>query len=111
VAAANARDRARQEQREAQEREVADGRAEAEGVTRTLEAHLTELRTLLTGTLEEDPYPPWDRFKEPFLAADFRPPERLATASRPPQRSDFSAGATDGAQCSRTRPEARICGG
>jgi len=56
TAAANAREKARQEQREAREREIAEGHAEAEAVTRTLQGHLTELRTLLTGTLDEDPY-------------------------------------------------------
>ena len=56
MATANARDKARRQQREAREREIAEGHAEAEGVTRTLQGHLTELRTLLTGTLDEDPY-------------------------------------------------------
>ena len=89
MAAANARDTARQQQREAREREIAEGHAEAEGVTRTLQGHLTELRTLLAGTLGEDPYRPWDRFKVPSLVADFRPPEQLATALSPPRASDF----------------------
>ena len=78
MAAANAREKARQEQREAREREIAEGHAEAEAVTRTLQGHLTELRTLLTGTLDEDPYLPWDRFKVPLLTAEFKPPQRLA---------------------------------
>jgi hypothetical protein len=51
TATANAREKARQEQREAREQEIAEGHAEAETVTRTLQANLTELRTLLTGTL------------------------------------------------------------
>jgi restriction system protein len=89
MATANARDKARQEQREAREREIAEGHAEAEAVTRTLQGHLTELGTLLTGTLDEDPYMPWDRFKEPLLAAAFKPLERLATALPPPLASDF----------------------
>jgi hypothetical protein len=72
MATANAREKARQEQREAREQEIAEGRAEAEAVTRTLQAHLTELSTLLTGTLNEDPYLPWDRFRVPLLAADFK---------------------------------------
>jgi len=79
MAAANARDKARQTQREAREREIAEGQAEAEVVTRTLQSRLTELRTLLTGTLGEDPYLPWDRFKEPLLIAEFKPSKRLAT--------------------------------
>jgi len=53
MAAAEAREKARQEQREARKREIAEGHAEAEAVTRTLQGHLTELRTLLTGTLDE----------------------------------------------------------
>ncbi len=89
MAAANAREKARQEQREAREREIAEGHAEAEAVTRTLQGHLTELRTLLTGTLDEDPYMPWDRFKVPLLVAEFKPPQRLATELPPPQASDF----------------------
>ena len=51
MATANAREKARQEQRETREQEIADGHAEAEAVTRTLQGNLTELRTLLTGTL------------------------------------------------------------
>jgi hypothetical protein len=89
TAAANAREKARQEQREAREQEIAAGHAEAETVTRTLEGNLTELRTLLTGTLDEDPYLPWDRFKVPLLAADFKPPQQVATEPPPPQASDF----------------------
>ena len=45
-------------------------------MTRTLQANLTELRTLLTGTLDEDPYLPWERFKEPLLTAEFKPPQQ-----------------------------------
>ena len=65
TATANAREKATQEQREAREQEIAEGHAEAETVTRTLQGNLTELRTLLTGTLAEDPFLPWDRFKVP----------------------------------------------
>jgi restriction system protein len=89
MAAANARDTARHEQRETREREIAEGHAGAEAVTRALQGHLTELRTLLTGTLGGDPYLPWDRFKVPMLVADFRPPEQLAAALPPPQASDY----------------------
>jgi restriction system protein len=89
TATANAREKARQEQREAREQEIAEGHAEAETVTRTLQANLTELRTLLTGTLDEDPYLPWDRFKVPLLTAEFKPPQQLATEPPPPQASDF----------------------
>jgi uncharacterized protein YqfA (UPF0365 family) len=63
VSAANAREQARRDRQSEREQEIADGRAEAEAVTRTLQGHLTELRTLLTGNLRVDPYLPWDRFK------------------------------------------------
>jgi restriction system protein len=96
MATANARERTRQEQREAREREIAEGHAEAETVTRTLQGHLTELRTLLTSTLDGDPYLPWDRFKVPLLAAEFKPPQRLATELPPPQASDFMPEALTG---------------
>lgn len=88
VAAADAREKARREQREAREREIAEGNAEAEAVTRALQGHLTELRTLLKGTLGEDPFSS-DRFKESLLVAPFRPPKRLATATPPPRAEDF----------------------
>jgi restriction system protein len=58
-------------------------------VTRTLQANLTELRTLLTGTLNEDPYLPWERFKEPLLVTEFKPPQQLVTEHPAPQVSDF----------------------
>jgi restriction system protein len=90
VAAANAREKARQRQREAREQAIADGHAEAEAVTRTLQGHLTELRTLLTGVLDEEPYLTWDRFKEPLLIAEFKPPKRLATEASPPQIADYT---------------------
>jgi restriction system protein len=96
VEAASAREKARQEQREARERELVEGHAEAEAVTRTLQGHLTGLRTLLAGTLGEDPYLPFDRFKEPLLVTPFRPPKRLATASPPPQALDYMPEAPSG---------------
>jgi restriction system protein len=80
---------ARQRAREAREREIAEGHAEAAAVTRTLQGHLTELRTILTGTLDEDPYLPWDRFKVPLLAGDFKAPQRLVAELPAPQPSDF----------------------
>lgn len=89
TAAANAREKARQEQGEAREQETAAGHAEAEAVTRTLQGNLTELRTLLTGTLDEDPSLPWGRFKEPLLLTEFKPPQELVTELPGPQVSDF----------------------
>ena len=58
-------------------------------MTRTLQGNLTELRTLLTATLDEDPYLPWDRFKVPMLVAELKPPQEFATELPPPQASDF----------------------
>jgi restriction system protein len=89
TAAANARDKARRAQWEAREQEIAEGHAEAEAVTRTLQSHLTELRTFLQGTLDEDPYLPWDRFKEPMLVAEFKPPDELARELPAPRASEF----------------------
>jgi restriction system protein len=89
TAAANAREKARQEQRDTREQEIAAGYAEAEAVTRTLQGNLTELRTLLTGTLDEDPHLPWGRFKEPLLLTEFKPSQQLATEPPTPQASEF----------------------
>jgi hypothetical protein len=89
MASANARDNARQALREARERAIAEGHAEAEAVTRTLRGHLTELQTLLTGILDEDPYLPGDRFKVPVLIAEFNPANRLGAELPPPRASDF----------------------
>jgi len=89
MATANAREKATQEQREARNREIAEGHAEAGAVTRTLQGHLTELQTLLTGTLGEDPFLPWDRFKVPVLAAEFKAPAAARHGLPAPQASDF----------------------
>jgi restriction system protein len=89
VAAGNAREQARQERQEAREAEIAEGRDEAEAVTRALQGHLTELRTLLKGALQEDPYLPWDRFKAPLVPAEFKPPKGLASELQPPREAGF----------------------
>ena len=89
MASANARERAKQDRQTAREREVAAGHAEAEAVTRALQARLTELETLLASTLGEDPYVPFDQLKEPLPLTEFRPPEQLAVAAPTPQESDF----------------------
>ena len=68
TAAANAREKARQQQREAKDQEIAVGHAEAEAVTRTLQGRLTELDTLLAGTLHEDPYLPFVYFNAALVA-------------------------------------------
>ena len=111
MATVNAREKARQEQREAREREIAEGHAEAEAVTRTLQGHLTELRTLLTGTLDEDPYLPWDRFKEPLLTAEFKPPQRARHGTAPAAGVRLHARAADRPRCAGTGPAARIRAG
>jgi len=89
VAAADAREQARQDKRNEREQEIADGHAEAEAATRTLQGHLTELRTLLAGILVMDPYLAWDRFKVPSLTAEFKPPKRLAEPLPSPREADF----------------------
>lgn len=89
MARANARDEARQTQRETRERELAEGHAEAEAVTRTLQSRLIELRSLLTGTLDEDPYLSWDRFKTAVMIPEFKPPKRLTSELPSPQMADF----------------------
>lgn len=89
IASANVREKAKLDRQAAREREVAAGHAEAEAVTRALQARLTELETLLASTLHEDPYVPFDQFKEPLILTEFRPLERLALAAPAPQESDF----------------------
>jgi restriction system protein len=81
--------KARQEQLEAKERQIVAGHAEAEAATRTLQARLTELDTLLAGTLDEDPYLPFDQFKEQMRVIAFRPPEAHASPAPEPQVHDF----------------------
>jgi restriction system protein len=96
VTAADARERARQQRLEAREAEIAEGRAEAEAVSRALQGHLTELRTILAGTLKEDPYLSWDRFKVPLLTDEFKPPKGLADELPPPWEADFMPDAPTG---------------
>lgn len=89
VEAAATKEKARQQRRDTKEQEIADGRAEADAVTRTLQGQLTGLRKLLASTLDEDPYLPFDWFKEPVLASEFRPPESLAAPAPVPQEDEF----------------------
>lgn len=84
-----ARDKAREEEKAAREREAAAGHAEAEAATRTLQARLTELETLLASTLGEDPYLPFDRLKEPMPRAQFQPPPHLAAPAPAPELTAF----------------------
>ncbi|MBL7487972.1 restriction endonuclease [Frankia sp. AgB1.9] len=85
MAAANARDQAKQER----EREAARGRERAAAVTRALESRLIGLRTLLRGVLDEDPYLPFDSFKEPLSVTEYRPPPRLSTPVPEPNWESF----------------------
>jgi restriction system protein len=89
IAAKDAREMARQDKQTAREREIAAGHAEAEAVTRALQARLTELETLLASTLGEDPYLSFEQLKEPMLLAEFRPPSQLTAAVPAPQEHDF----------------------
>jgi restriction system protein len=79
-------ERAKQDRLAAREAETAAGHAEAEAVTRTLQARLTELETLLVSTLEEDPYIAFEQLKEPLLLPEFHPlPELAMPGPRPPE--------------------------
>lgn len=73
----------------ARELEIAEGRSRAEAATRVLQGQLTELRTLLTGTLDQDPYVPFARFKETLVVPDFRPSARLLTPLPAPRRETY----------------------
>ena len=89
IASANEQERAKQDRQAAREREIAAGHAEAEAVTRVLQARLTELETLLASTLDRDPHVPFDQLKEPLILPEFRPPEQLGLAAAAPEESDF----------------------
>jgi restriction system protein len=67
------------------EREVAAGHAEAEAITESLQARLTELETLLGSMLGEDLYLPFERLKEPVPQARSQPPPELAEPARAPE--------------------------
>lgn len=58
ITAREVSDKARRDEKAAEEREVAAGHAEAEAITQSLQSRLTELETLLASTLGEDPYLP-----------------------------------------------------
>jgi len=85
ITAREASDKARRDKQAAEEREVAAGHAEAEAITQSLQARLTELETLLASTLGEDPYLPFERLKEPAPRARFQPPPELAEPARFPE--------------------------
>ena len=85
ITAMEARNKARRDEKAAEEREVAAGHAEAEAITQSLQARLTELETLLASMLGEDPYLPFARLKEPAPQARFQPPPELAEPTRAPE--------------------------
>jgi restriction system protein len=85
IAAAEAREKTKQDEKAAREREVAAGHAEAEAITQALQARLTELATLLASTLGEDPYLPFERLKEPTPQARFQPPGEIAEPAPAPR--------------------------
>jgi restriction system protein len=87
--ARNAAITAREKTRADREREIAEGHAEAEAVTRAFRARLTELDTLLASTLEEDPCLSFDQLREPSPVPDFQAPAELATAQPAPREEDF----------------------
>jgi restriction system protein len=89
IEATEAKEKARQEEKAAREREIAAGHAEAEAVTRSLQARLTELETLLASTLGEDPYLPFESLKEPMSQARFQPPPQLAVTFPAPELDAF----------------------
>ena len=74
TAAAANRERDQRDRQAERDADIAAGHAEAEAVTRALQARLTELETLLVTALEENPYISFDQFKEPLDVPEFRPP-------------------------------------
>jgi hypothetical protein len=91
ITAREAGEKAERDAKTAEEREVAAGHAEAEAITQSLQARLTELETLLASMLSSDPYLPFDRLKEPAPQARFQSPPELAEPTRPPRRSGWPA--------------------
>jgi restriction system protein len=89
TSAAAARETLRQDKQTARENELAAGRAEAETVTRTLQARLDELENLLRSTLEEDPYLSFEQLKQPLDPLAFDPPADLVATEPPPRADEF----------------------
>jgi restriction system protein len=84
-----AQERARQDRETARDEEIAAGHAEAEAVTRVLQAQLTELETLLVTALEKNPHIAFEQFKEPLDLPEFRPPPELAMPGARPEEDEF----------------------
>lgn len=85
ITAMEAREKAKRDEKATEEREVAAGHAEAEAITQSLQARLTELETLLASMLGEDPYLPFERLKEPAPESRFHPPPELAEPTHAPE--------------------------
>ena len=85
VEATEAKERIRQDEKAARERETEAGHAEAAAVTRALQGRVAELENLLESTLDEDPYLPFAQLKEPMPAARFRPPSHLTAETPRPE--------------------------
>jgi restriction system protein len=85
ITAMEAREKAKRDEKAAEQREVAAGHAEAEAITQSLQARLTELETLLASMLGEDPYLPFERLKEPASQSRFQPLPELAEPVSAPE--------------------------
>jgi restriction system protein len=95
-AASAAREKAKQDRQSERENQIVVGHAEAEAVTRALQARLTELETLLKSTLDEDPYIVFAHLKEPMSLQRFRPPESLIIPEPQPLENGFLPGQPTG---------------
>jgi restriction system protein len=107
ASAAEARERVKLDARAARQAEVDAGNEEAEAVTRTLQSRVAELETLLAVTLDQDPYLPFDRLKEPAPRYRFEPPVHLAEA-KPAPRLNLPESPKGLAALTRKREHARV---
>jgi restriction system protein len=89
AAAVDRRERVKQDRQALRDAEIAAGHAEAEAITRTLQAQVTELETLLVSALEVDPHIEFDQLKESLILPEFRPPPELAVPGSRPAEEDF----------------------
>ncbi|MFI0447378.1 restriction endonuclease [Actinomadura sp. 6N118] len=89
VAAQREREQAARDRQMAKENELAAGLAEAEAITRSLQAQITGMETLLTGTLDEDPYIPFEALKETLQTPGFHAPAHLADPAPSPDERSF----------------------
>ncbi len=85
VTAREASEKAKRAAKAAADRELAAGHEEADAITQSLRARLTELETLLASMLSSDPYLPFDRLKEPAPQTRLQLPPELAVPTREPE--------------------------